>query len=68
MRSLGNFLDAGLAEAKPKREPREWIALKGVYPHEEIALLPGDVKVTGVDHLKVPGLEAERHLVHVKPS
>ena len=49
-------------------EGGEWIALKGVYPHEEIALLPGDVKVTGVDHLKVPGLEAERHLVHVEPS
>lgn len=43
----------------------EWIALKGVYPHEEIARLPADVKVTAVDRLKVPGLEAERHTVHV---
>lgn len=49
-------------------EGGEWIALKGVYPHEEIALLPADFKVAGVDRLKVPGLEAERHLVHVVPA
>lgn len=48
-------------------EGGEWMALKGVYPHEEIALLPANVKVTGVDCLKVPGIEAERHLVHVVP-
>lgn len=44
----------------------EWAALKGVYPHEEIAQLPVGVQVTGVDHLKVPGMDAERHLVHIK--
>lgn len=49
-------------------EGGEWIALKGVYPHEEIALLPADFKVAGVDRLKVPGLDAERHLVHVVPA
>ncbi|MEJ2793150.1 16S rRNA (guanine(527)-N(7))-methyltransferase RsmG [Iodobacter sp. LRB] len=43
----------------------EWAALKGVYPFEEIAHLPETVKVTAVDHLKVPGIDAERHLVHV---
>ncbi|KAF0812463.1 Ribosomal RNA small subunit methyltransferase G [Andreprevotia sp. IGB-42] len=43
----------------------EWAALKGVYPHEEIALLPADVKPAGVDTLAVPGIDAERHLVHV---
>lgn len=37
MRSLGNFLDAGLAEAKPKREPREWIALKDTEVLEQAA-------------------------------
>lgn len=43
----------------------EWAALKGVYPYEEIALLPTSVYVIGVDSLAVPGLDAERHLVHV---
>ena len=47
-------------------EQGEWAALKGVYPHEEINNLPADVYVTGVDALKVPGLEAERHLVHAR--
>jgi 16S rRNA (guanine527-N7)-methyltransferase len=46
-------------------EDGEWAALKGVYPFEEIAHLPATVKVTHVDHLKVPGIDAERHLVHV---
>ncbi|WP_189461260.1 16S rRNA (guanine(527)-N(7))-methyltransferase RsmG [Jeongeupia chitinilytica] len=43
----------------------EWAALKGVYPHEEIALLPAGVKSVAVDTLKVPGIDAERHLVHL---
>lgn len=43
-----------------------WAALKGVYPYEEIALLPKDLVVTEVAQLKVPGLEAERCLVLIK--
>lgn len=43
----------------------EWAALKGVYPHEEIALLPAGVKSVAVDTLNVPGIDAERHLVHL---
>ncbi|MDR3411468.1 MAG: 16S rRNA (guanine(527)-N(7))-methyltransferase RsmG [Formivibrio sp.] len=46
----------------------QWAALKGVYPFEEIALLPAEVKMVAVEKLKVPGIEAERHLVHVVPS
>ncbi len=46
-------------------EGGEWAALKGVYPYEEISLLPTSVHVVGVDSLAVPGLDAERHLVHV---
>ena len=40
-----------------------WAALKGVYPYEEIAQLPEDIRVVSVQELKVPGLDAERHLV-----
>ncbi len=43
-----------------------WAALKGVYPYEEIALLPKDVVATEVKQLQVPGLEAERCLVLIK--
>ncbi len=40
-----------------------WLAMKGLYPHEEIALLPDDVKVSADHALVVPGLEASRHLI-----
>ena len=40
-----------------------WLAMKGVWPHEEIARLPNDVSVEVVHRLAVPGVEGERHLV-----
>lgn len=45
----------------------QWAALKGVYPFEEIAQLPASVRLMSVDKLAVPGIDAERHLVHVTP-
>ncbi len=39
------------------------LAMKGVYPHEEIAALPADWHVLDVRPLPVPGLVGERHLV-----
>lgn len=45
-----------------------WLAMKGLYPHEEIAALPGWVKL-GADHaLNVPGLDATRHLIILEPA
>ena len=40
-----------------------WLAMKGVWPHEEIARLPEGVPVLSVHRLNVPGVEGERHLV-----
>jgi len=40
-----------------------WLAMKGLYPHVEIALLPAGVKVNADHALRVPGLEASRHLI-----
>lgn len=45
----------------------EWLAMKGLYPNEEIAQLKGarlkrDIK------LHVPGLDAERHLIILEPA
>lgn len=40
-----------------------WLAMKGLYPNEEIAVLPKDVKVSANHVLCVPGLEASRHLI-----
>jgi 16S rRNA (guanine527-N7)-methyltransferase len=40
-----------------------WLAMKGLMPHEEIALLPDWAKVSANKVLEVPGLEASRHLI-----
>lgn len=40
-----------------------WLAMKGVYPHDEIARLPAELVVDGVHRLEVPGVTGERHLV-----
>lgn len=41
------------------------LAMKGVYPHDEIAQLPAGWRVEQVLPLQVPGLTGERHLVVV---
>jgi len=43
------------------------LAMKGIYPHEELTRLPATVELQGVEPLKVPGLDAERHLVLLRP-
>lgn len=43
------------------------LAMKGIYPHEELTRLPASVALQGVAPLKVPGLDAERHLVLLRP-
>jgi 16S rRNA (guanine527-N7)-methyltransferase len=48
------------------KEGGRFIALKGVKPNKEIARLPAGWKVTGVQPLNVPGLQAERHLVFIE--
>jgi 16S rRNA (guanine527-N7)-methyltransferase len=43
------------------------IAMKGLHPHEEIALLPSSWKVSKTIRLQIPLLEASRHLVFMHP-
>lgn len=42
------------------------VAMKGVYPAEEIERLPRDFRASRVLRLAVPGLESERHLVLIE--
>ncbi|OGU19786.1 MAG: 16S rRNA (guanine(527)-N(7))-methyltransferase [Hydrogenophilales bacterium RIFOXYD1_FULL_62_11] len=44
-----------------------WLAMKGLIPHEEIATLPDWVRVSANHELRVPGLEASRHLIVLEP-
>lgn len=41
------------------------LAMKGVLPEDEIAALPAGWRVAALHPLRVPGLDAERHLVEV---
>ena len=49
-------------------EGGQFIALKGVAPPEEQERLPAEWKATQLRPLKVPGLQAERHLVFIKKT
>jgi len=40
-----------------------WLAMKGLYPHEEIAALPDWVKLRDEHVLTIPHLDATRHLI-----
>lgn len=43
-----------------------WLAMKGVYPFDELAQIKGPI--SEVVPLRVPGLEAQRHLVFLKAA
>jgi 16S rRNA (guanine527-N7)-methyltransferase len=63
--SLGDFCRltrARLADAGV------WMAMKGKLPHDEIAALPRDVEVFHVEPVLVPGLNAERCVVWMRPA
>lgn len=42
------------------------LAMKGVYPFEEIARVPASHRVADVKELRVPALDAKRHLVFLE--
>ena len=45
-----------------------WLAMKGKHPADEIAALPTAVQVFHVEQLAVPGLQAERCIVWMRPA
>ncbi|NDC60576.1 MAG: 16S rRNA (guanine(527)-N(7))-methyltransferase RsmG [Betaproteobacteria bacterium] len=45
-----------------------WMAMKGRTPHDEIAALPASIRVEGVQVLQVPGLDAQRCVVWLRPK
>lgn len=45
-----------------------WMAMKGKHPADELAALPASVAVFHVEQLQVPGLDAERCVVWMRPS
>ena len=45
-----------------------WLAMKAKHPADEIAALPAQVQVFHVEPLTVPGLDAERCIVWLRPA
>ena len=45
-----------------------WMALKGKHPADELSMLPVGVTVFHVEQLTVPGLDADRCVVWMRPS
>lgn len=62
--SLADFVRLTRALLAPRGV---WMAMKGKQPADEIAALPADVEVFHVEPLTVPGLDAERCLVWMRP-
>ncbi|MGE0556916.1 MAG: 16S rRNA (guanine(527)-N(7))-methyltransferase RsmG [Burkholderiales bacterium] len=44
------------------------IAMKGLYPHDELAQVPKDFHLCNIVQLQVPGLGAERHAALLQPA
>jgi 16S rRNA (guanine527-N7)-methyltransferase len=57
---LATFVDTS---ARHLADHGRLVAMKGVYPDEEIAQLPPGFRVVAAPALTVPGLRAERHLI-----
>lgn len=63
--SLVDFTTWSRAALKPGAV---WMAMKGKHPADELAALPADVSVFHVEQLVVPGLDAERCIVWLRPA
>jgi 16S rRNA (guanine527-N7)-methyltransferase len=64
--SLADFVQLSRAQLKP--DTGAWMALKGKLPSDEQAALPRSVEVFHVEPLTVPGLDAQRCIVWMRPA
>ncbi len=66
--SLLDFTSLTRQHLKPGAESGAiWLAMKGQHPADELAALPPDLDVFHVEQLQVPGLDAQRCLIWIKP-
>jgi len=63
--SLADFVGGSRAALAPDGT---WLAMKGKHPDAEIAALPHDISVFHVEQLHVPGLDAERCILWMRPG
>lgn len=66
-RAFASLLDFTALTKRHLAPGAVWMAMKGKRPDDEMAALPVDVEVFHVEQLVVPGLDAERCLVWMRP-
>jgi len=66
-RAFASLLDFTSLTRKHLKPGAIWLAMKGQHPSEEMAALPADLDVFHVEQLKVPGLDAQRCLIWIRP-
>jgi 16S rRNA (guanine527-N7)-methyltransferase len=66
-RAFASLADFTSWSVKALAQGGVWMALKGKHPADELALLPAGVSVFHVEQLVVPGLDADRCVVWLKP-
>ena len=66
-RAFASLVDFTSWSAKALALGGVWMALKGKHPTDELAVLPAGVSVFHVEQLVVPGLDADRCVVWLKP-
>ena len=67
-RAFASLADFSAWSRQALAEQGVWMAMKGKRPDDEIAALPPEVRVFHVEQLAVPGLDAERCLIWLRPA
>lgn len=57
-----------LCNGADRKDPVTIVAMKGVYPAEELAALSKDIVMTSANKVSVPGYTGERHIIELKAS
>jgi 16S rRNA (guanine527-N7)-methyltransferase len=66
-RAFASLVDFTSLTRQHLAEGAVWMAMKGQHPADEIAALPADVNVFHVEQLAVPGLDAQRCIIWMRP-
>nr|WP_232085931.1 16S rRNA (guanine(527)-N(7))-methyltransferase RsmG [Candidatus Nitrosacidococcus tergens] len=64
--AFSNLIDFTQLASRLRDPSGKLLAMKGIYPKEEIESLPVTYKVRNIYPLSIPGLEAQRHLIELQ--
>lgn len=67
-RAFASLLDFTSWSRQALAEQGVWLAMKGKHPVDEIAALAPDLELFHVEQLQVPGLDAERCIIWIRPK